>query len=75
MHKQAFTTLENSVTIEIDEIPANTTLVLRYEFSAKEMTPQFGSLSDQDNDNPDPHQCNLPYFTQELAILDTRVLR
>ena len=55
-------------------MPLNTDLIIRYDFYEKQTLHLTSSLSEQE-DTTSEVRCNLAYFTQELAIVDTRVLK
>lgn len=56
------TTLDSTITLQIDILPLDVELTLRYEFYIKQVTQQSISLSDQE-DNTSELDCNIPYFT------------
>jgi len=59
-------------------LPSGFDYVLRYEFYAKEIIRRGSSLSSEEDTIASRDwlvNCNLPFFTQELALVDRKVLR
>lgn len=64
--------------IDVAFLPSGFDYVLRYEFYAKEIIRRGSSLSGEEDTIASRDwlvNCNLPFFTQELALVDRKVLR
>jgi hypothetical protein len=68
---------ESTVAIDVPSIPAGRDYQLRYIFGQKEVLRNSESLSMQEDtiDSGDAIvSCNLPFFTQELVLVDRKAL-
>ena len=66
-----------TVSIDIPNLPPGKEYALKYEFYQKEVLRKGDSLSmeeDSVSTNDPLVQCNLPFFTQELSLVDRKVL-
>ena len=69
---------EGTVAIDIPSLPAGRSYQLRYEFGQKEVLRNGDSLSmeeDSVSTGDSIVHCNLPFFTQELVLIDRKVLK
>ena len=69
---------EGTVAIDIPSLPAGRAYQLRYEFGQKEVLKNGNSLSmeeDSVSTGDSVVNCNLPFFTQELMLVDRKVLK
>ena len=68
---------EGTVAIDVPSLPAGSAYQLRYEFGQKEVLKKPESLSMEENviaSGDAVVSCNLPYFTQELILIDRKAL-
>ena len=68
---------EGTVAIDIPSLPAGVAYQVRYEFGQKEVLKKPESLSMEENivaTGDAVINCNLPYFTQELVLIDRKAL-
>ena len=66
-----------TVSIDVPSLPEGKEYALKYEFYEKEVLRKGNSLSmeeDSVSTNDPLVQCNLPFFTQELTLIDRKVL-
>ena len=66
-----------TVSIDVPSLPPGKEYALKYEFYQKEVLRKGDSLSmeeDSVSTNDPLVQCNLPFFTQELSLVDRKVL-
>jgi hypothetical protein len=71
------TTGAGTVSIDVPSLPSGKEYALKYEFYQKEVLRKGDSLSmeeDSVSTNDPLVQCNLPFFTQELSLVDRKVL-
>ena len=69
---------EGTVAIDIPSLPAGRAYQLRYEFGQKEVLRNGDSLSmeeDSISTGDSVVHCNLPFFSQELVLIDRKVLK
>ena len=69
---------EGTALIDVASLPSGFDLVLRYEFYTKEIIRRGNSLSSEEDtiaSRDSLVNCNLPFFTQELALVDRKVLK
>ena len=69
---------EDTAQIDLPLLPYGTDYVLRYEFYMKEVIRRVDSLSIEEDTVASRDalvQCNLPFFTQELSLVDRKVLK
>jgi hypothetical protein len=71
--------LLNMVALDVENLPPGYSYTLRYEFQAKErLHSGKSSLSAQEDSTSTESitmKCHLPYFTQELAIVNRKVIQ
>ena len=69
---------EGTVSIDIPSLPAGRSYQLRYEFGQKEILRNTESRSMEEDviaTGDSVVSCNLPFFTQELVLIDRKVLK
>lgn len=69
---------EGTVSIDIPDLPAGRDYQLRYEFGQKEVLRKHDSLSMEEDSvatSDSVVNCNLPFFTQELVLVDRKALK
>lgn len=73
---QAYTQHDQSLRLDIDSLPVNTELRLRYEFFERTLATKVDSRGDQsDVASGEEPSCNLPHFTQELVVISKRLVK
>ena len=68
---------EGTVMIDVPKLLSGKDYSLRYEFFQKEIIRRSSSLSMEEDSIASRDaliKCNLPFFTQELSIVDRKVL-
>ena len=66
------------MSIDVPSLPTGKEYALKYEFYSKEVLRKGDSLSmeeDSVSTNDPLVQCNLPFFTQELSLVDRSILK
>ena len=69
---------EGTVAIDVPKLEAGRDYQIRYEFGQKEILRNHESLSMEEDviDTGDATvSCNLPFFTQEMVLIDRKVLQ
>jgi len=64
--------------IDIASLASGIDYVLRYEFYMKEIVRRGNSLSSEEDtiaSRDNVVRCNLPFFTQELVLVEKKVLK
>ncbi len=71
--------LLNMVALDVENLPPGYSYTLRYEFQAKERLHSGKSSLSAHEDSTSTEgitmKCHLPYFTQELAIVNRKVIQ
>lgn len=69
---------EGTVSMDIPSLPAGRAYQIRYEFGEKEILRKHESLSMEEDviaTADSTIDCNLPFFTQELVLIDRKALQ
>ena len=69
---------EGTSLIDLPKLASGLDYVIRYEFYQKEVVRRASSLSMEEDviaSRDSLVQCNLPFFTQELSLVDRKVIK
>ena len=72
---QAYTELDQSVRLDIDTLPADQELKLKYEFFERNMVHKVDTQGDQHEGSGEEIKCNIPHFTQELVMISKKIIK